>query len=432
MNEIHHDKGNDMSILHTKADEDSPRDTIRMEDRNDLLEESSAIASENNVHRVMYEGKELIIIGTAHVSKNSAEEVRSLIQKERPSTVCIELDQGRYESLMNKDAFRNMDITKIIKEKKTAIVLVNVLLGSYQKRLAKQMDIQAGQEMMVAIEEANALGARLVMADRNIQTTFVRVWRNHNFFEKFKLLLGIIEAAFSDESISEDDLERLKQSDVLSMALQEIGDKFPKFAQSLIFERDAFLANKIKHAPGSKIVAVCGAAHVPGILVEIHKQQDMIELNRVPEPGKFSKVMGWVIPGCIVLLIVASFFMDQQVGFQQMKSWILWTGTMSALGTAVALGHPLSIITAFAVAPISALHPLIAAGWFAGLVEAYIRKPRVSDFENLSDDVESLRGFFKNRVIHIIMVVILANLFTSIGSFISGLDIFQSFLKMFQ
>ncbi len=386
----------------------------------------------NHVTRITYEHKELILIGTAHVSKNSAEEVRTLIEQEQPDTVCVELDQGRYDSLMNKDVFQNMDIVQIIKNKKTAIVLVNVLLGSYQKRLAKQMDIQAGQEMLVGIEEAKKINATLVLADRNIQTTFIRVWRSHSFWDKWKLLLGIIEAAFSDEEISEADLEHLKSSDVLTASLKELSDHFPKFANSLIFERDAYLAYKIKHAPGTKIVAICGAAHIPGIIKEIPKDQSLADLNHIPEKSRLSKSLGWLIPLLIVGIIVFTFTMDQSVGWSQMKSWIAWTGLMAALGTLIARGHPLSILTAALAAPISALHPLIAAGWFAGLAEAYLRKPKVADFESLVDDVGTLKGFLRNRVIRIIMVVILANLFTSIGSFVSGLDIVKQFLSAFQ
>lgn len=376
--------------------------------------------------KLTYKNKNLYLIGTAHVSKESVNQVHEVIEEIKPDTICVELDKGRYDSIMNPDAYKQMDIIKIIKEKRTAMMLVNLILSAYQKRMATKLEVKSGDEMRAGIQEAHDRKLELVLADRNIQTTFMRVWRKHKFIEKIKLVFGIFSAAFDDEEVSEEDLAKLKESDMLSAALSEISEAFPTFAEALIFERDAYLAYKIKNAKGVNIVAVVGAAHVPGIIKNLDLDQDIKELDTIPPKSFFSKIIGWIIPALIIALIVLSFSIDKELGFSQIKSWFLWNGTLSAIGTALVLGHPLSIITAFVASPFTSLNPLIAAGWFAGLVEAYVRKPRVIDLENLTDDMHSIKSMLHNRVIRIILVVVMANVFSTLGTYISGVDIISS------
>ena len=236
---------------------------------------------------------------------------------------------------------------------------------------------------------------------------------------------------FDDEDITEADLEQLKQSDMLESALKEVGDSFPVVAEVLIHERDQYLAAKIAQAQGPKIVAVLGAAHVPGVAAQIESGNlaDLKELDSLPPKSIWGKVIGWGIPIAIIVVIVATFLNSHSAGWEQIQSWILWNGTLSALGTLLAGGHVLSILTAFIAAPITSLNPLLAAGWFAGLVEASVRKPKVKDFENLTEDVNSVKGMWKNRVTRILLVVILANVFSSLGTFIGGTDIIKTFLE---
>ena len=382
-----------------------------------------------NVEHIIYQDKDIYLIKTAHVSKESVQEVHEVIEEINPDTICVELDKGRYESLQNKEAYRQMDIIKIIKEKRTAIILVNLILASYQKRMANKLDVNSGDEMRAAIEEAHKRNTELVLADRNIQTTFTRVWRSHTFFDKIKLIGNIISACFDDEDISEEELAKLKETDMLTAALHDISEAFPKFAESLIFERDRYLTAKIREAKGQKIVAVIGAAHSLGIKEHINDPIDIEELDKIPPKSLFSKVAKWIIPICIIALIISSFQINSDLGLAQIKSWIIWNGSLSAIGTALVLGHPLSIITAFIASPITSLNPLLAAGWFAGLVEAYVRKPRVIDLENLSDDMSSLKKMMSNRFIRILLVVIVANLFSSIATYISGFDIIKNLLN---
>ena len=238
-------------------------------------------------------------------------------------------------------------------------------------------------------------------------------------------------SVFDDEDVTEEDLANLKQSDMLEAALKEVGKEFPIVKQVLVDERDMYLSQKIKTAPGKKIVAIIGAAHSIGIKKRINEDYDLDELNDLSKKKGLGSLIKWLIPLSIIAIIAYTLIQNKDMGLDQIKTWILWNGTLSAIGTALVLGHPLSIITAFIAAPITSLNPLLAAGWFAGLVEATVRKPKVSDFEDLAEDTSSFKGFFKNRVTRILLVVICANVFSSIATIISGLDIVKTFLELF-
>ena len=371
--------------------------------------------------------KKIYLIGTAHVSKISKQEVKEAIADIQPDTICIELDKQRYKSLNNPDNFKNQDITKVIKNKQVGYLMVTIILSSFQKRMAKKLDTDSGGEMQQAIISAKASSAHIELVDRNVQTTFSRIWRKHSFIQKIKLIIAIIGSVFEDEDISETDLQNLQQADMLDAAMKDIGKNFPIIKTVLIDERDQFLAHKIKNAPGETIVCVLGAAHIPGILKNIEKDYSIAEISTVPPKTFFQKLSGWIIPAIIIGFIIASFFNSNINGINQIFSWVLYNGTLSALGVLLAFGHPLSIITAFLVAPITSLNPLLAAGWFAGLTEAWVRKPKVKDFENLAKDIVSLKGFYHNRVTRVLLVVILANLFSTIGTLLGGYNIIANF-----
>lgn len=385
--------------------------------------------SEENITRIELDGKEYILIGTAHVSKHSAEQVKEVIEAEKPDSVCIELDEQRYQSMMEGNKWKEMDIFKVIKEKKATLLLMNLAISSFQKRMASQFGINAGQEMMQGIESAKEVGAQLVLADRNIQITFSRIWNSVGFTGKMKLLMSIIYSIFSNETITEEELEKMKSKDMLNSMLTEFSTSFPKLKTPLIDERDQYLAQKIKQAPGEKVVAVLGAAHVPGIKEEIKREHDLKKLTQLPPKSKAPKIIGWAIPILIVAIIAYTFIANPEAGMQQTISLVLWTGSFSAIGAAIALGHPLTIVTAFFAAPIGVMHPLIAAGWIAGFVQAFLRRPSVKDFETLSTDVYSVKGFWHNKVTRILLIIVLCNLGTSLGLFIGGADVVRLFIK---
>ncbi|WP_461182076.1 TraB/GumN family protein [Virgibacillus kimchii] len=385
--------------------------------------------TEENVSRLYIDGKKIILIGTAHVSKHSAEEVKQVIDSEKPDAVCVELDEQRYQSIKDDNRWKNMDIFKVIKEKKATLLLMNLAISSFQKRMAKQFGISPGQEMIQGIESAEEHGAELVLADRNIQITFSRIWANLDLKGKGILLTQVVASIFSKETISEEELEKMKKQDTINSVLNEFTEHFPKLKKPLIDERDQYLAQKIKEAPGDKVVAVLGAAHVPGIKEEIRKENDLKRLTKVPPKSKWPKVIAWSIPIIILSIIAYTFLANPSAGWQQVITWLAWNGSLSAIGAAAAWAHPLAILTAFLAAPFTSLNPLLAAGWFAGFVQAYIKKPYVSDFEQLSDDVQSVKGFWQNKVTRILLVVILANLGSSLGTLIGGGDVIRIFIQ---
>lgn len=388
-----------------------------------------ACMEEENITRLHLSGKEIILIGTAHVSKQSAEQVKEVIEAEQPDSVCVELDEQRYESINDTNKWQDMDIFNVIKEGKATLLLMNLAISSFQNRIAKQFGIKAGQEMIQGIESAKEIEAELVLADRNIQVTFSRIWRGIGLKGKATLLSSVFYSIFSKETITEEEMEQMKKQDMLDSMLNELTEHFPRLKKPLIDERDQYLAQKIKHAPGKKIVAVLGAAHVPGIIKQIEKEHNLEKLTAMPPKSKWPKVMGWSIPIFVLSLILYTFLSNPAAGWQQMMSWILWNGSFSALGALIALGHPLAVLTAFIAAPITSLNPLLAAGWFAGFVQAYFRRPHVSDFERLSEDVFTIKGFWRNKVTRILLIVVLTNLGSTIGTFVGGADVIRLFFE---
>ncbi len=384
---------------------------------------------ESHITRIEQDGKEYILIGTAHVSKESADQVKLVIEQEQPDAVCIELDQQRYESIKAGNKWKDMDIFKVIKEKKATLLIMNLAISSFQKRMAKQFGIEAGQEMIQGIQSAEEVGATLVLADRNIQITFARIWGGVGVKGKMMLLTQIIAGIFSNETITEDELEQLKEKDSIDAILSEFTEYFPSLKKPLVDERDQYLAEKIKRAPGKKVVAVLGAAHIPGVTKEINHDHDLKALTTVPKKTNWKKRMGWIIPILVISLILSTFYLNPDAGWQQMQSWLIWNGSLAGLGALIAFGHPLAILVAIVSSPITSLNPFIAAGIVAGLVQAYFNKPQVSDFEKLNEDVYSVKGFWQNKVTRVLLVVILTNLGSTLGSIVAGTDIARLFIE---
>ena len=374
-----------------------------------------------NVHRLSLEDKEIFVVGTAHISQESAHEVVEIIEQEQPETVCVELCAARYESLSRREQWKNMDIFKVIQEKKTFLLLANILLSSFQKKLGDQLGLQPGKEMVAAIDSAEAIGAQVVLADRDVQKTFQKTWRSLPLKEKVTVVVQLLMSIFFSEQISKEDIEKMKTQDVLTETMETFSQQSPMMKKVLIDERDQYLAEKIRTAPGNKIVAVVGAGHVPGIKKEIHHAHDLKQLEQIPPPSKAGVWLKWGIPTGIIALIAYGFFAaNWDVGMEMIKRWFLINGILAGLGAIIAVGHPLTILAAFLAAPFTSLNPTIAAGWVAGLVEAILRKPQVRDFENLSKDVTHISGFWKNKVTRILLIVFFANLGSMIGTLIGG------------
>ena len=377
--------------------------------------------------RIDYHGKEIILIPTAHVSQESAKLVRETIEEEKPDSICIELDEQRYKNLKNPDAWKNTNIIDIIKQKKVTLLIANLILSSYQKNIAKKLKTKPGQEMIEGMKASEEFGINLVLADRSIQTTFKRIWRKMGFFERIKLFFSLMSID-DDEDVSEEDLQKLIERDNLELAIEDMGKDYPQIAATLLHERDKYLAYNIKNAPGDKVIAILGAAHTPGVEEEVFKEQNIEELNKIPPKSLAGKVLPWLIPILIVVLIGLGFKQSMNTGMAQIKSWFLFNSVLAALLTALCLPHPLSVLTAFVAAPFTSINPMLACGWFAGLVEASLKKPTVEDVNNIPEDIFSIKAWIHNKFLKALLVVILANIGSSIGTIIAGSKIIQSLL----
>lgn len=379
--------------------------------------------SKNNsdpVHRLYHEGKEILLVGTAHVSRQSVELVKLVIEEEKPDTVCVELCAGRFQTLRQKDSWQQMDIVKVIREKKAFLLLSNLILASFQKRIAAKLDIKPGQEMIQAIESAEASGAAIHLADRDVRITLSRTWRQMSWWARIKLIFQLVLSFGDVDDIGEEEVERLKQQDMLESILAEVGRSLPTIRKTLIDERDQYLAAKIRNAPGEKIVAVIGAGHVPGILKYWSEPLEIDRLETLPPKGRLGTILKWGIPILIIAMLLFGFFRGgSEVGTGMLIWWIGANGLLAGLGALIAWAHPVTILSSVLAAPLTSLNPMIAAGWVSGLVEAFSRKPQVKDFESLQNDIQSMRGFWKNKVTHILLVVAFTNLGSAAGTFVA-------------
>ena len=376
--------------------------------------------NDTDLHHLKFTDKEITIVGTAHVSQESADLVSRVIREETPETVCIELCASRYKSLTEKDRWRNTDLFKVIKEKKAFVLLSNLMLTSFQKRIGDKLGIKPGEEMIRGIDAAQAVGAHIHLADRDIRTTLARVWRAMGLWSKLKLMVNIVLSAGQLGAIEQDDVERMKNEDILETLLQELGQFLPALRDILIDERDQYLCHKIRSAPGRRIVAVVGAGHVPGIKRYWEKSVDMKALEEMPSPSKGMRLVKWAIPLCVLAMIVWGFFAAGGLAGRDMLTWWILANAVSAgLGASLALAHPVTILSAIAASPVTSLNPMIAAGWVAGLVEVFLGRPKVRDFEGLSQDILTVKGFWKNKVTRILLVVVFTNLGSALGTFVA-------------
>ena len=373
-----------------------------------------------NVHRLTLDSREIILIGTAHISRESADLVDRVITEEKPDVVCVELCKTRFEAIQQKDKWQEMDIVKVIRENRTALLLSQLLMMSLQKKIAERFNINPGEDMLRAISRAAESGAEVVLADREIRVTLLRTWRMMGLWSKMKFLSDMILSLFIGENITEENIEELKQHDVLDLALKSIGEKLPELKTTLIDERDQFLACSIRNSQGRKIVAVVGAGHIPGIIEKIGKEIDIDEINTIPPRSFWARFFGWGFSAAILSLFVAGFFYSGgRTSIHMMLSWSVITAICATIGAMMLLAHPFTILASALSAPIATLHPLIATGWVAGLTEATFRKPQVRDFLDLKDDITTVKGFFRNRITRILILVVVVNLTTSIGTFVA-------------
>ncbi|GHU09495.1 conjugal transfer protein TraB [Spirochaetia bacterium] len=403
--------------------------------------------------------REFILIGTAHVSRESIEEVKHVIEEYRPGIVCVELDEGRYSSMTQQEDWEKLNIVKVFREGKGFLLAANLILSGFQRRMGAELGVKPGEEMKIAIETAKSLNIPYSLSDREIQITLRRAWGRCGFLSKCKLLSSLISSAFTNEKLSEAEIESLKNRNELDGMMSGLADYLPQVKETLIDERDHYLAAKIWTAAQdlppntgnftvengvSRVVAVIGAGHLEGIKSWLAKMAaaeqnavaeasslgvgslepgsliDVSPLNQIPPPSAAGKIVGWIIPALIAGLLVFGFFQSGAgVTLSMLLHWVLWNGSLAALGSLIALAHPLSILVSFIGAPIATLNPFIGVGLFSGVVQAVMYKPRVIDTEKLSEDISSLRGIYHNRITRALLVFFLSSIGGAIGNFIS-------------
>jgi pheromone shutdown-related protein TraB len=367
------------------------------------------------IETVKLQDKEVILVGTAHVSRSSMEEVRESIARYKPDVVAVELCKNRYDVIRNPKKWQEMDIIKVIKEKKATLLCINMLLSSFQRRIGMKLGVMPGEEIKAALEEAESAGIPVAVIDRSIQVTLQRVWHKLSLRERCMLLFSSLLSIFAVEDFTEEDVEQLKEKDMLTAALDEVAKKTPVIKSVLLDERDAYMARKISDLDGEKILAVVGAGHMKGIMAQFGKDIDLAALEYVPLKKK--SIWGWVFPASVILFVILGFFIGgPRQGYEMVKWWIICNAAFGALGALVALSHPFNILIAAAVSPITTLNPALASGWFAGLSEAYLKRPKVADFESIHEDIISIRGFWRNPITRILLVVVLTNLGSTMGA----------------
>ena len=359
------------------------------------------------------------LIGTAHVSKKSVEEVCAAIDEIRPDVVCVELCEARYRALTSQSAWAELDIFKVIREGKTLFLLANLAIGAYQRRLGRRFGVKPGAELLAACEKAEEIGARVELVDRDIHVTLKRTWANLPFSDKLGLLSAIFGSLLSrrGDELTEEDIESLKDQANLSRILDEFAEELPAVREPLIDERDQYLMSGIEAAGGEKIVAVVGAAHVPGMKANFQKPVDRERLRQLPPPARWVKAIKWLLPALIIGLFIRGVLGQQDTPIEELLlAWVIPNSVMAMLLTALAGAKLVSIGTALIASPITSLIPVVGSGMVVGLVEAWARKPTVQDCERINDDVQNLRGLYRNPVTRVLLVAVAATIGSSLGA----------------
>jgi len=379
-----------------------------------------------DVHVLELDDREIVLVGTAHISRESAELVREVIAKERPDCVCLELDARRYEALCEKRQFEALDLVEVIRRKQLATLFANLLLGAYQKRLGGRLGVVPGAEMVEAARAAEERGIPIALCDRDVRITLRRAWRSMSLWRKSRLFAELVVASFEKPSLSEEMLREIREGDVVSELLRELGEALPELKTALIDERDAWLAHKIRQAPGPRIVAVVGAGHVRGILAALRRppEVDLAELGRIPPAGRAVKIVGWGVPAAILgALAWIGLSQGAAAARDNLVFWIVANGVPTTLGALLAAAHPVAIACAFFVSPVTSLIPVIGAGYVLAFLQAWLAPPTVREFQTVGEDATRPARWWRNRLLKVLLVFLFTTLGSIVGTWVGGLEI---------
>ena len=377
-------------------------------------------------------GRSIILVGTAHVSQQSVELVQEVIQREKPDKVCIELDEKRHQALSDENRWQKLDLKTVIKNRQLSTLMVSIMMAGYQKKLGDNLGVTPGAELLAASRTAEGLGIPVCLCDRDIRITLRRAWKSTSLFRKFYLLSSLIAGMFDSEEIDEEKLEELKKQDVLTELMAEMGDSLPVMKRVLIDERDIYMAELIKRTPGQRLVAIVGAGHLEGIKKHLLSDQsaELGELTTIPPVSRVWKTLGWLIPA-IILGSIGLIAMSKGFGTagDNIVYWILANGIPASIGAALALAHPLTTIGAFAAAPITSLTPVIGAGYVSAFIQVMTRPPVVREFETVGEDMATLFGWWRNKLLRVFLVFILTGIGSAIGTYVGGYEIIKTLMS---
>jgi len=384
------------------------------------------------VHFLRIDGRDFILVGTAHVSKGSTDLVREVIEREKPDHVAVELDGQRLQALTEQQRWESLDIKEIIRKKQLATLIVNLLLAAYQKRMGLKLGVMPGTELLEAVRAAEENGIPVTLADRDVRVTLRRAWRSMSFWRKSLFMSALLASLFDDKELNEAQIQELLKRDVLSELMRELGEAMPELKTVLIDERDLYLSRKIREAPGQRVVAVVGAGHLEGIrkaLLE-YREADFSELNRIPPVSSIWKWIGWSLPVAVAGSIAyIGWTKGPAAAGDSVLFWILASGTPCAAGAVLALAHPLTVLAAFVSAPITTLSPVLGAGYVTAFVQAFVRPPRVKEFQTVAEDVARLRRWWQSRLLRVFLAFILPSLGASLGMIFGSVEIFGNVFK---
>ena len=375
----------------------------------------------------------ITLLGTAHVSRASAEEVRRRIEGGEYQAVAVELCRSRFSAVMDPKSLSQMDLFSVIRQGRVYMVVANLALSAYQQRLAQQFDIEPGAEQRMALRLAQERGLPVLLIDREIGITLRRISAGLTWWKRYTLFAGLLAALISTDDVTEDEVERLKEGDVLETAFAELAQDRRDLYVPLIAERDRYMAARLRREAARlgarRVLAVVGVGHLAGIAAHLDggpsedPESTIGELERIPPPSRWPKVLPWALMTIILAGFAWGFVRSPDLGLDLVGDWVLITGGLCALGTLAAGGHPLTILSGFLAAPLTTLHPAIGAGMVTGAVELALRKPSVGDFSRLREDVATLRGWWGNRVSRVFVIFLLSSLGAAIGTYVGGIRI---------
>jgi pheromone shutdown-related protein TraB len=389
----------------------------------DEEDNTSRYRDSEDVEVIEIDGREFILVGTAHISQESVDLVRNIVEAEKPDCVCIELDAQRYEALSQQKRFASLDLREVIRNQQLAALLMNLLLASYQKRLGGKLGVVPGSELLEAAKVAKENDIAVSLCDRDIRVTLRRAWASLSLWKKAMLISTFAASAFEDPELSEEELNRIKQKDVLSELMNELGQAMPTLKEALIDERDRYLAQKIRESEGQKLVAVVGAGHIEGMKQAIlaGRDEDLEEISTIPKVSPVLKWIGWAIP---TLIVSALGYIGVTQGAAAASDnaifWFLINAVPCAIGAVIALAHPLTILAGFISAPFTSLTPVIGAGYVTAFVQTYVHPPLVHEFQSVGEDIATLRGWWHSRLLRVFLVFILTTLGSVVGTWVGG------------